>query len=239
MPHVERVLDESDLVGLRSSAGLRDPRPVLVLVGGAGGLSDAEVDRLTDYLAAHVLPSIRTAGAAVVDGGTDAGVMRAAGRMRGGGGEASPFPLIGVIARGLLPGDRESVRGVDDGVVEPHHSHLVVVPGETWGDEVPWLGRVARVLAEGQPTATLLVNGGEIAYQDMRDSLRHDRPVVVLAGSGRTADDVAAAAEDASQASTEARVLAASPLTHVVPYTDGQQLREVLTTLLGGAMIDG
>lgn len=231
-----QVHDDTDLAALTNAAGLQGPRPVLVLVGGASGLTDGEIDGLTDYLAAYVLPAIRHSDAAVVDGGTDAGVMRAVGRARTR--EGVPFPLVGVIARGLLPDQPESVPPADDRIVEPHHSHLVVVPGESWGDEVPWLGRVARVLADGRPTVTLLVNGGQIAYRDMRDSLQNDRPVVVLSGSGRAADDVAAAAANAPHASKEARELASSPLTLVVRSADGHRLREVLTSLLGGAMIE-
>ena len=106
-----------------------------------------------------------------------------------------------------------------------------------WGDEVPWLGRVASAVAGSRASATLLVNGGEIAYLDMADSLSRDRPVVVLAGSGRTADDVAAAAAPNESARPAARRLAESPLTIIVDYDDGPQLREVLETVLGPVII--
>ena len=39
----------------------------------------------------------------------------------------------------------------------------------------------------------LLMNGGQIAYTDVAASLGSGRPVVVLAGSGRTADAIAKA----------------------------------------------
>jgi hypothetical protein len=72
-----------------------------------------------------------------------------------------------------------------------HHSHFVLVPGENWGDESRWLSRVAQTLAEDRPTVTILINGGEIALRDVQHSVDAHRPVLVLEGSGRAADDLA------------------------------------------------
>lgn len=224
-----------DVPNLVRSLGFDVPRPVLVLVGGARGLSDADVDHLAEHLREHVLPSIARVNAAVIDGGTDAGVMRAIGRARRE--SQARFPLVGVAAQGPMhPAGRPGGPG-SSAVVEPNHTHLVIVPGSAWGDEVPWLGTIAAAVSGSRASVTLLVNGGEIAYNDMQDSLSHDRPVVVLAGSGRTADEVAAAAEDVGTGSSRARALAASPLTVVVPFRDGDRLHEVLDILLGPAMI--
>ncbi len=207
-PRVTVVERPDDVPSLLRSTGLDVSRPVVVLIGGATGLADAEVDGLADYLRRHVVPLVVRVGAAVVDGGTDAGVMRAVGRARRDSGET--FPLIGVVARGVLAADARTTTDRLD----------------------------TSDLAQSQPSVTLLVNGGEIAYQDVAESLRRDRPVVVLAGSGRTADDVAAAADERASASAEARDLAASPLTVVVPYRDGPTLAEVLAALLSGQRVD-
>jgi hypothetical protein len=232
------VVDQAaDVSWLLRSTGLDIARPVVVLIGGATGLDDTQVDRLANYLRRHVVPVVVRVGAAVVDGGTDAGVMRAVGRARRESDET--FPLIGVVARGVLaPDARTAVGDLDPSLLEPNHTHVVLVPGEAWGDEVPWLGRIATAVAKSRASVTLLVNGGEIAYLDVAESLRRDRPVVVLAGSGRTADDVAAAADEASRASAQARELAASPLTVVVPFGDGPRLADVLGTLLSGQAVD-
>jgi len=53
--------------------------------------------------------------------------------------------------------------------------------------------RVAAEIAQGRPSITLLVNGGEIAWDDITKSVEAHRPVVVIKGSGRTADKLAAA----------------------------------------------
>jgi len=65
------------------------------------------------------------------------------------------------------------------------------VPGENWGDESRWLSRVAQTLAEDRPTVTILINGGEIALRDVQHSVDAHRPVLVLEGSGRAAEDLA------------------------------------------------
>jgi hypothetical protein len=78
--------------------------------------------------------------------------------------------------------------------LDPYHTQVILVPGDTWGDESPWLSRVAAAIASGWPSVTLVVNGGEITYGDIEHSLEAGRPVIVLAGTGRTADAIAAAA---------------------------------------------
>ncbi len=170
-------------------------RPVLVLVGGANGMGDADLARFGDVLPGLVA-LLDEVGAAVVDGGTDSGVMRALGRARvaarGG------FPLIGVVADGV------------SATFEPNHTAIVLVPGARWGDEVPWLGEVARRVCGPEPSVTVLVNGGAIAFADAELSLAHGRPLVVVRGTGRTADAIAAA--DGARAARIAR----SPLTAVV-----------------------
>jgi hypothetical protein len=233
-PRVSVVEQATDIPPLVRSLGLGAPLPVLVLIGGAGGMSELQVRELTDYLRRYVLPVVQGVGAVVIDGGTDAGVMRAIGQMRRD--SAGGFRLVGVVARGAVGPDPTVARGAATAPIEPNHTDVVVVPGETWGDEAPWLGEVASAIAGLNPSVTLLVNGGEIAYRDMAESLRRDRPVVVLAGSGRTADDVGAAV-DADDAPTAAHRLARSPLTVVVPYDDGPRLRDVLEIMLGPGII--
>lgn len=154
--------------------------PVVVLVGGADGMGAGDLERCHAFVAGALVPFAGEHGVCVVDGGTDAGVMAIAGRARAtpGGG-----PHVGVVAVGTLSLPAE---------VEPHHSHLVVVPGDAWGDESPWIAAVAAALSGPLPSVTVLANGGEVTYRDLRESLRAGRPVLVLAGTGRAADEIAA-----------------------------------------------
>jgi hypothetical protein len=181
---VERAEDlERALVEL----GLAQRRPTLVLVGGAAGIDESDVARLAPVFDELALAAERY-GATVVDGGTDVGVMRLLGRARAD--RRATFPLVGVVPEKLADPYGRDGRGTP---LEPNHTHFVLVPGERWGDEVPWLARVADVLADGRPSVTVLVNGGEVARKDVAESVRAARPVLVVGGSGRAADELAAA----------------------------------------------
>lgn len=186
-----------EVAGLPWVAGLPAGRPVLVLVGGAAGMADAHFDLVAGVLA-DLVPVLDGFGAVVVDGGTDAGVMRAMGSARAAAG--GDFRLVGVAAEGAL----------GKTPLEPHHTDVVLVPGDRWGDEVPWLADTATAVAAGLPSVTLLANGGLISLDDAESSLARGRPLLVLRGSGRTADAIAARADERT-----ARI-ADSPLTHVV-----------------------
>ena len=61
---------------------------------------------------------------------------------------------------------------------------------------------------------TVLANGGAIAWDDVTFSVAQERPVIALAGSGRTADELAAAD------TPRARALHDSGLVSVVPVRD-------------------
>jgi hypothetical protein len=95
----------------------------------------------------------------------------------------------------------------------------VLVPGTAWGDEAPWIARVATELAGGWPSLTVLVNGGDISYTDVACSLRAGRPALTIAGSGRTADQLASAVRG-GPADEDAVRLAASGLVEVVDADD-------------------
>jgi hypothetical protein len=221
-PRLARVARPADIPAALDDVDVPRPRPVLVLVGGAGGMDEATQQVLARVLRDAVLPVVERHGAAVVDGGTDSGVMRMLGRARAE--RNGMFPLVGVAASGTVrvPGGPT----IDDAAEpERHHSHLVLVPGEVWGDESSWLTDVADVIAGECASVTVVVNGGEITYADAKGSLDRGRPVVVLAGTGRTADAIA----DARAA------IAASPLTRVVAVEDAAAVRATIDALLSQA----
>ena len=187
---VDLQRDEPVEAGLR--AVLNIPCKTLVIVGGANGLTTQEFNRLETLFTQVICPFAETHGLVVVDGGTDCGVMRLMGqsRLKIGG----TFPLLGVVVKSMtyLPGDTPA--HPHQVPLELNHSHFVLVPGDEWGDESAWIAKVADTVAGGMNSVTLLVNGGEIAlYKDVPNSLQRSRPVLVMAGSGRAADTIAAA----------------------------------------------
>jgi hypothetical protein len=203
------------LRALRVSA----PRPVLVLVGGASGLDDAVADRLLPLFRDRLAPLLARLGAVLVDGGTDAGVMALMGRARQDG--AAGLTLIGVAARGTVrlladdPADNLTARAA----LASGHSHVLLVPGSCWGDEIPWMSALAGLLAGGQGCATLVAGGGKITERDVQASLAAGRPTLLLAGSGGVADALAADA-------------ARNPLIRVVPEHGGWQALDTLLAAL-------
>ena len=155
-----------------------------MLVGGAGGLDDSDADRLRAFFSNGLVRTALRFNAAAIDGGTLSGVMRLLGEAHRAADAATP--LIGVAATGTVALPGEPSPNADAAPLEPRHTHFVLVPGKEWGAESPWIARIATVLAGTQPSVTVLVNGGEIVYHDVARSIDAGRPVVTVAGSGRT-----------------------------------------------------
>ena len=220
-----------DVARAVSALGLGGPRPVLTVVGGAGGLDDELHDRLVTLFCEVIAPAVARHGGVAVDGGTASGVMRLLGRARAGGPE---FPLIGVAAGGTVqfPGNRPKID--DFQPLDPHHTHFVVVPGDAWGTESPYIPLVATAVAAGAPLVTLLVNGGDIALADALLSVAHGIPLLVLSGTGRLADRIAAAVAGHPPAGDERLArLAVSDLVRVVPVDDHIEVAGRLERHLG------
>jgi SLOG in TRPM, prokaryote len=204
-------------------------RPVLVVVGGASGMSALDARRLAPLFDDVLAPLAQRLGATVIDGGIDTGVMRLMGGARAECGAG--FALMGVIVEELT--DDATHASVDGVNLEPNHTHFVFVPGSEWGEEAPWLAQLATVVAGSEPSATVLVNGGEISVDDVRHSVEAGRRVVALDGSGRTADALAAAVRGKG-ADPELAALAASGLVHVVDARDRNALAWLLDDVLSG-----
>ncbi len=185
-----RVEQWQELADAIASLGLATARPTLVLVGGASKISPPDYIRLQQIFTEMLAPLAQILGLTVVDGGTDAGIMQLMGQARDRHGAS--FPLVGVAAAGTVVLPDGSASNPDAAPLEPHHSHFILVPGSNWGDESPWLAQTATVLAGNAPSVTLAINGGEVTWQDVRCSVEARRTTLVLAGSGRTADKLAA-----------------------------------------------
>ena len=175
------------LPGALDQLGLQRSRPVLVLVGGASHLSLPDYQRLTGLFNHLLAPMAEELGMTVIDGGTNAGVMQLMGLARAACGGS--FPLVGVAPLGKvqLPDQPPLIQTHQ---LEPNHSHFLLVPGESWGAESPWIAKTASLLAGASPSLTLLLNGGNIALVDLRESIANARPVLVMTGTGRLADEI-------------------------------------------------
>jgi TRPM family ion channel len=160
--------------------GLTVEQPTIVIVGGAGGMSEEDKALVERFFEEYLAPFAIQKNAAIIDGGTDAGVMRSIGRARQQVG--GQFPLVGVVAREI-----EAI----ESMLEFHHTHFILCPGCNWGDESEWIAAAASALAGKQPTIAILINGGKITWEDARLNIQYGRPVLIAEGSGRAADVIA------------------------------------------------
>jgi hypothetical protein len=88
--------------------------------------------------------------------------------------------------------------------VDPHHTHVVAVdhPGWPeamraqgwtpddgyWGSETAAMFALFDRLAAGRPSVAIVANGGSITLDEVQAHAAANRPMVVVAGSGRAAD---------------------------------------------------
>jgi hypothetical protein len=219
-------LDEDEIASVPEQLGLPAPRQVLVVVGGAGGMNADKIQATTSVFQSLIVPFIAQNNLAVVDGGTDFGVMQAMGRARTA--LEARFPWVGVVVEAIVR--RKAAEGgpYPPSFLEPNHTHFVFTPGSGWGDEAPFIARLATQLAGGAPSLTILINGGDIALQDAAHSIEAGRKVLVFEGSGRTADAIAQTTTG-HKIDRRALKLITSGLVRVVnPYREPDKLREEL-----------
>lgn len=227
-----RVVDVRDLQDVRNALAQLDlagEHPVLVNVGGAGGLDGPLLATVNELFRDCVVPVLARHSALVVDGGTASGVMWAMGRAARG----STVPVIGVAAVGTVAIPDRGHVSPNAAPLDADHRAVLLAPGDRWGDESWWIAAVAGEVAGSRQSVTLLVNGGEVAYDDAQCSVEADRPLLVLAGTGRTADEIAGAFRT-GEGDPRAVALAGSGLLHVVDLTDWAQITALLDKLLAG-----
>ncbi|NUU18493.1 hypothetical protein HP550_14650 [Cellulomonas humilata] len=222
-PPVAEVTAPDQLPDALAALGIPARRPVLVCVGGADGMSAADLAKVERFVADNLVAVLERHRAVVVDGGTDSGLMSVLGRARHAA--DAGFTLLGVAAAQTVGPGRDGVG------LERHHSAVVLVPGATWGDESPWLAAVADLVAGALPSATLVVNGGTVTYRDVEESLGAGRRVLVVAGSGRAADAIASAASGGATDARTARI-AASPLVTTYSIDSPDQLAAAVDAAL-------
>ncbi|MFI9010651.1 hypothetical protein ACIGNX_25785 [Actinosynnema sp. NPDC053489] len=196
-PRVRRLAHPDADVRARA-LGLPRGRPVLVVLGTAGALD-------TD-LAAAVLPVLRSvlarasaADAVVVTSGADAGVTHLVGLAAESLDGRWPR-MVGVAPSGRVAAeDAEPAEG--ELRLNVNHDTAVLVPGSKWGEELPALFRVVDAVAgRKRPAPALLVGGDGTARSALVDHLSRDRPLLVLAGTGGLADEIAAGTPTAANA---------------------------------------
>jgi hypothetical protein len=165
--------------------------PVIVLIGGGIDEQEAEATRRAIQTISKIAEDMN---ALIICGGTDMGVMAEIGQMRSQ--NQYKFPLVGITLEELVTwpdGPRNANflwMGKKRWQLEPNYSHFILVPGNDFGDESPWIVDAATILSKGHRSVTILINGGEVSRKDIELSLEKERPVIALSRTGRLADEL-------------------------------------------------
>jgi hypothetical protein len=182
---------------------------------------DAAHEPVIVLLIEALVESANASGAVVIDGGTDVGIMRLAGRARAQSQVPAPA-LIGVAVERLVTWPSGPLGdGLSD--LEPHHTHFVLVQGKEWGDESETLAAAAGLVAGPKPSVTVLVNGGDTSVTDAVHSVRDGRQVIVVQGTGRAADSLASVAEGRDAESGPMHELASSGMLRILNISVGPE----------------
>jgi hypothetical protein len=175
------ISDDKEIPEALTQLEIPHPNPVIVLVGGAGGIG--WWDQFPMARAIRVIARLaEETGAIVVDGGTQAGIMKEIGKQRKR--NRFSFPLVGIVFDSLL------MKEEPKSILDPNHTQFFLIPGEDWGDESAWISKIATAISGAQKSITVLVNGGQISKTDVGYSILEDRPTFVMRGTGRMADQI-------------------------------------------------
>ncbi len=187
-----RVSIQDKLADVAKAIDLTEPRPTIVILGGAMDMTSDDMQDTRAVIADGLIPFVQNNNVAVIDGGTDSGVMHLLGESRSK--HVATFPLIGVAPINLVKfAGHDNPDGYD---LNSGHSHFLLTGEGDWGDETDTMVQFAFTLTgQGKyPGLVLVINGGAIVRQEVYRLTITERlkfPMVVLEGSGRFADTLA------------------------------------------------
>lgn len=181
----QRVLEVFNLI---------TPRPTIFISGGASAMSEEDIRQTRVLIDKCIASFAEKHKITVIDGGTEAGVMDMIGDSRRN--NKYKFPLIGVAPL-------QKVKFADftgasaEAVLQDGHSHFVLIDSDEWGDESGMIVALTKAIAANKaPMVGILINGGKIAEREVYlagASGENRMPLIVIDGSGRTADNISTA----------------------------------------------
>ena len=215
-----RVPPGGDLSGLAGALALPTCCGAVALLGGASRFDVPEyrgIRAQVSRLLAELADLAASRGVLIIDGGTPFGVMRLIGQARAdqGGG----FPLVGVAPAGQVTWAGLSSGAGGETALDVNHSAFVLVEADNWGDEGGTLVAAAYTLAGDHPVLGILINGGDIARWDVWVYLQRGGKLVVIEGSGRFADAVAAAVREGRSDDPMMQTVLATGRVHLFPLS--------------------
>jgi hypothetical protein len=192
-----QVASYADATETMQKLGFTQPSAAIFLSGGASAMTDEAMEDTRDLVENGIARFAADHGIVVIDGGTDTGIMQMIGQARRK--YQNKFPLIGCAPAGKVfyPGMPKAEER--SAALEPNHSHFVLVDGDYWGSESDMIVGLTRAFTHSVlPSTGVLINGGKISKYDVYiASARGERavPVIIIEGSGRTANQIATASK--------------------------------------------
>lgn len=180
-----RVSPEVDIDEVIRTLELGVPRALLVLNGQTADLED-KIEEQLKILFDDLVSVIVERKVTIITGGTNAGIFSLFGKsLQNLGGPVAP--CVGVTIEG-----RASRK-----TLEPHHTHFVLVEGDSWGEETAAMYSLVDALARDRPSLAVFAGGGEITIAEMEQNVAQNREMILVAGSKGSTDDVVTALSDA------------------------------------------
>ena len=231
MPLAVRAVNGTHPEAAIDALKLAQPVPTIFISGGAG-LMDRESMNITRSTVEDGLARfLNEQQVSLIDGGTTSGVMGLMGLARHQRGYT--FPLIGVAPEAVVyyPGHENPDKIAD---LDAYHSHFVLTGGAEFGTESEMIINLAHALSgEGaRKSLGVIINGGDIVRKEAhRVTTQSPRiPLLILEGSGRFADELAAAYRAGKSDDPVIRDILLAGTLHVVPINEGaESLRAWLT----------
>jgi hypothetical protein len=214
--------------------GLTNFRSALLVSGGAALMDPYDTEQMRILASEGIARFAEAHRVVVIDGGTATGVMRLLGEVRRQNGYH--FPLVGVAPIGAVRYPGHETGGGE--TLDSGHSHFVFTDGKEFGQESAAMAEITRAIAirGNRRGLSIIINGGEISRQETYDrTLETDRafPLLVLDGSGRFANELAAAATGIEPKDTRVTDIVRKGEVKIVPMDAGADyLFAQLTVLL-------
>ena len=188
----------STATDLVRALGIQKPGSLIMIVGGAARMDERDHTNLARLFSDGIAHIAATRHALVIDGGTQSGVMELMGQ--GIAQQPQRPPLLGIspIENIIYPGKTLPRATTELTPLDPNHSHFVLVDSNEWGGETETMYALAEVYSQSCPSVAILVNGGTIAKNEVLYNVRQNRPIIVIEGSGRLADEIVEALHNMS-----------------------------------------
>ena len=196
---------------LVDALALPQPRGLVILNGGTAQLDDDLQAQLRLALVDGLARLVAEESITAITGGTDAGIFHLFGQGLARWGRSAPCIGVAVGSLTAWPGNTAG-----EAPLEPNHSHFVLVEGETWGDETETMYALAAALGNACPSVAIFASGGEVAIHEMLANVVQQRPMILLAGSGRVTDAVLAARD--GQVPDDPRIAQIAQLGKIIPH---------------------